>query len=182
MANIWFVSDRHLNHSNLVLKFKDTEGNPARPNPVTNTWFTSVEEHNEMMIEEHNKLVKPQDKVYDLGDFAFGPKSLHNGFAHRFNGHHRLIPGNHDDIEHLMSFGFYEKVEIWRLFKEHGFTCTHIPIHHEQFRHNSIVNVHGHVHQNSVDDPRWINICLEKTNMRPIHLDEIKLEIKNRGL
>ena len=175
MANIFFISDTHLNHSNII-KFKDDNDNWARPHPKTGEQFSSIEEHNEYIINAWNSVVRPGDKVWHLGDVIFGPKDQYAKFIHRLNGKLRLCPGNHDDIKAIS--GFFEKIEIWRIFKEHKFTCSHIPLNKDCFRHKTQFNVHGHVHTRSLDDPQYINISAEQTGLAPIHLDEILKKIK----
>ena len=57
-TKIWFTSDTHFFHNNIIDYCK-------RP-------FVNAEEMNEYIIKQWNSVVKPQDEVYHLGDFAFG--------------------------------------------------------------------------------------------------------------
>jgi len=61
--NIWFTSDTHFNHRNII-------GYAQRP-------FESVEEMNEVMIERWNASVRGEDTIYHLGDFSFGGGRQH---------------------------------------------------------------------------------------------------------
>jgi calcineurin-like phosphoesterase family protein len=175
VTDIWFISDTHFFHDN-ILKFKDNQGKIIRN-------FSHVDEMNECMLENWNACVKPQDKVYHLGDVAVGVKRAGdlNNLLHRLNGHKRLMLGNHD---HSRSPGYdtFEKIELWTggKFKKDGFVACHIPLRHDQMRHGEF-NVHGHIHQNSIDDPRYVNVCVEHTGYKPVHMDEIKQIIKNRS-
>ena len=65
-GNIWFTSDQHFSHGN-ILKFVDKNGNKIRP-------FTQVDEMDEHLIEQWNNNVKKGDKVYHLGDITFNKK------------------------------------------------------------------------------------------------------------
>ena len=56
MSDIWVISDTHFGHNNM-LKFKDKNGDPIRPN------FSSTEEMDEHMIERWNSVVKDGDIV-----------------------------------------------------------------------------------------------------------------------
>lgn len=128
---------------------------------------------NETMIERHNSVVRPTDIWYCLGDVTFDVKNFAR-IASRLNGHKRLILGNHDDGRNYDLLRWFEKVTLWRIFKDHNFVCTHIPIPITQFRHKVQFNVHGHIHQNLMDEPWYINICVEHTNYTPLSLDEVK--------
>jgi calcineurin-like phosphoesterase family protein len=61
------------------------------------------------MIEQWNKRVKPNEKVYVLGDFAFSGWTLTKKIVDRLQGHKILILGNHDLAAHkMLASGFQE--------------------------------------------------------------------------
>lgn len=163
MRNIWFISDTHFSHANF-LGFIDDNGKRIRP-------FSSVEEMDELMVDKWNELVKDGDRVYHLGDVSFGKSRLPEIMA-RLKGSKRLILGNHDEIKDFRLLEYFKKVTLWRIFKEHNFVCTHIPLALDQLRKVEF-NVHGHIHQQPSPTPQHINICVEKTGYAPVHLDEI---------
>lgn len=166
MAEKWFISDTHFFHDNII-KFCQ------RP-------FATAEHMNEHMIEQWNKLVKPQDNVYHLGDVGLGfggNDGKLNALLRRLNGHKRLIVGNHDNLKSPALQNNFEKIELWKGWKDEGFTCVHIPLEIEQLRDGDVC-VHGHIH-NNLREGRYINVCVEHTNYRPVHMDEIKTKIKN---
>lgn len=187
MADIWFISDTHFFHEN-ILKFTGDDGKLIRN-------FNDVTEMNERMIQEWNSRVKPQDKVYHLGDVFLGVQfpSAAVALIKTLNGHKRLMLGNHDHIEQP-AYREFERIELWTggKFKQYNFVASHIPLRPDQMRDGEF-NVHGHIHQNKIqgmllkpgipgtlpsvvygDDPRYINVCVEHTNYCPIHLDEIR--------
>lgn len=170
MANIWFVSDTHFDHAN-ILKFTGSDGKLIRPG------FTSVEHMNQTMVDNWNRVVKPGDHVWHLGDFAMGNKTVIGRIVQRLHGHKRLCVGNHDNVKEAAPY--FEKVVLWRIFKEHNFSCTHIPLREGQMRKTKF-NLHGHIHQNLIDDPHYINCCVEHTNFTPLHLDQVLAIIKSR--
>lgn len=86
MSNIFFTSDWHLYHNN-ILRYCPT----SRP-------FTSVEEMNEGIINAHNRIVSDNDHVYNLGDFSFGTESQTKEVLSRLKGNIHLILGNHDKL------------------------------------------------------------------------------------
>jgi calcineurin-like phosphoesterase family protein len=73
-------------------------------------------------------------------------------------------------------FDYFEKVDLWKGFKEYDFTMSHIPLRLDSLR-NGRFNVHGHTHQNSMPDSHYINVCVEVRNYTPVHLDTILAEI-----
>ena len=172
-AEIWFSSDLHLYHSN-ILKFTGSDGKRIRPE------FSSIEEMNEYILQEHNKLVKPQDHWYNLGDVTFRYDRPFAELMSRFNGIKRLVIGNHDKLKNQALLKWFDKVMLWRGFKEHNFTCSHIPLMLKSLRDGDFC-VHGHTHVHDIDDPHYINVCVEKWKYKPVHIDEIVSIIKKRG-
>ena len=80
-GNIFFTSDFHFNHANIIKYAK-------RP-------FASVAEMNREMVRRYNSVVSDMDTVYILGDIAFG-RDL--DFAARLRGRKLLLAGNHDTL------------------------------------------------------------------------------------
>ncbi len=171
MVDIWFISDTHFSHSN-ILKFTDKKGNLIRPG------FTDVHHMNEHMIEKWNSVVKPGDKIYHLGDFGFTTNV--EKIISRLHGKKRLILGNHDDIKKNQLYLYFEKIQMWRIFKEFNFVASHVPIHPDSFRMVEY-NVHGHTHVNNLPDKRYFNVSVEQLDYTPIHIEELAKRFdKNR--
>jgi calcineurin-like phosphoesterase family protein len=76
---ILYCGDTHFSHNN-ILKYCN------RP-------FQSIEEHDEILIQNWNKVVHNNDIVYFLGDFAWKTPDI---FLKKLNGSIVLIKGNHD--------------------------------------------------------------------------------------
>lgn len=168
MADKWFISDTHFFHDN-ILKFTGDDGKPIRP-------FKTVEEMHSYIIENWNSVVKENDYVYHLGDVTF---KYHYGFEvlmKSLKGKKRLILGNHDKIKGTKLLDFFEKVDLWKGFKEYNFTATHIPLMIPSLRDGAYC-VHGHVHQNSIKNPNYINVSCEVIDYTPVNIEEIKFMI-----
>ena len=174
MKDIWLISDTHLCHEN-ILNFSDNKGIKIRGNR-----FSNIKEMNECILENWNSVVKKGDIVYHLGDVFIGDKEDFKKMWPKFNGSKRLIVGNHDDIKFLSSGGFFAKVQMWRMFTEFGLMLTHVPIHESGlYRHNSgetLLNVHGHIHQNDSPDGPYKNVSVEKIDYTPINIEEIRIK------
>lgn len=84
MSNIFWTSDTHYCHANVV-KFD------ALPH-------ASVEEMNEHRISIWNSQVKRGDTVYHLGDLSLGKLDETLKLLKRLNGRIHLIKGNHDHV------------------------------------------------------------------------------------
>lgn len=171
MVDIWFSSDWHFGHKN-ILNFTAPDGSRLRD-------FESVEEMNEHIIAKHNQLVKPNDKFYCLGDVAFKLPVMKE-ILPRLNGHKYLILGNHDHFNVGEYAKYFSKIkESWQPGRKLVF--THRPILLTGAFDRDKVNVHGHTHAEIVPDPRYINVCMETRNYYPVHWDQIISEVEQRG-
>ena len=93
---VWFTSDPHYYHKNVIRLCK-------RP-------FENLHLMHEHMIQEWNKRVKPNEKVYVLGDFAFANYTMANKILSRLQGHKILVSGNHDYAAHKMLLAGFQEV------------------------------------------------------------------------
>jgi calcineurin-like phosphoesterase family protein len=138
--------------------------------------FSSVEHMNETMILNWNRVVKPQDKVYHLGDvYIGGTEEKVNNILARLNGKKRLIMGNHDKITSQYSplVKHFEKIIMWWPFERYIF--THVPLGENQLiqRRGKKFNFHGHIHQNIQESENHGNLSVENINYTPVHFDEL---------
>jgi len=97
MANIFFASDHHFHHKN-ILTFKDSDDNLIRE-------FDDVDHMNEHMIYCHNRVVRPADKVYFVGDVCMSRNAKGLEILGRLNGEKILVKGNHD----MWMFDYFKK-------------------------------------------------------------------------
>ncbi len=152
---IFVISDTHFGHEN-ILKFKHSDGTMLRS-------FSSVEEMDEAMVENWNKIVSDSDIVYHLGDVYFG-----KGWQHldRLKGRKRLILGNHDNGKDERLHKNFQKILMWRMFPEHNALFTHVPVHKSSL-YKTKYNLHGHVHRNSLEESEYINCSSEVLHYTP---------------
>lgn len=166
MRDMWFISDTHFNHTN-ILRFEDDNGDRIRGQ------FDSIQDMNETIIANWNSVVKDGDLVYHLGDVFFGAVEEYHEINSRLNGRKRLIVGNHDGIVGIVQRKFFQKIQMWRMFPEHGILLTHVPVHESTLFKKSLTNVHGHIHQNCSPTEYHINVSVEVRDYTPVHLDEL---------
>lgn len=170
MANIFFASDHHFHHAN-ILTFKRDDGTPLRE-------FESVSHMNEHMVNCHNSVVRPHDKVYFLGDVSMQTTIEALEILRRMNGEKILIKGNHDLAKPGRYMEHFKDIRGSHQFE--GMILTHIPIHSESLARWG-VNVHGHLHHREVrmplsqiPDRRYFNVSVERINYTPISLEQVK--------
>ena len=173
MQNIFLVSDTHFSHAN-ICKFTKDDGTKLRP-------WNDVDEMNEDMVKFWNETVRPEDKVYHLGDVVINKKHLH--IMERLNGTKVLIKGNHDTAKLADYMQYFKDIRAYHALR--GLIFSHIPVHEGELRRFGC-NIHGHLHQARVMkdgdiDPRYFNVSVEHTNFRPILLEEVKNLILEQG-
>lgn len=130
--------------------------------------FSSAEEHDLMLIERWNSVVRKSDIVYILGDITMEKRAPYV-ILDQLNGIKYVAGGNHDrrqDLYELLNHvnGFAACYEV------KGCILTHIPIHPDELNRYR-KNIHGHLHSKSIDDSRYVCVSLEHTYMAPIELD-----------
>lgn len=160
---VFVISDTHFGHENII-RYCD------RP-------FSSAEEMDEYMVQEWNRLVKPGDRVYHLGDVYMGCTAEYaDKLLGRLNGQKRLILGNHDDGKDPVLHKHFRKIYVWKMFKEESLLASHVPVHPSTLNEGpgDLVNVHGHIHSNKSPENRYVNACVEHWGYRPVHLEEIR--------
>ena len=168
MGDRWIVSDTHFGHENSCVKFKLADGvTPLRP-------FANAQEMDEHMVYEWNKLVKPSDRVYHLGDVVINRRHLPT--VGRCNGRKVLIKGNHDIFKLQDYLPYFDDIRSYHVSPNEGVIFSHIPIARESFERFG-VNVHGHTHANSLPDPHYICVCVEQTDFKPIHWDDLMVKV-----
>lgn len=182
MADTWVISDTHFRHANL-LNFRGHDGNLVRGN-----LFDSIDQHDEYMIAQWNRYVKPGDTVYHLGDVFFGDREWFENNWPRLNGTKHLIAGNHDNLDYLVAGGFFETVSVWKLFPSLNLVFTHIPVHEKSammwgsketgLRKEPVqlLNVHGHIHENPSPPGPYRCVSVEQIDYTPINIEELRIE------
>lgn len=175
MSNIFFCSDHHFGHAN-ILNFKREDGTPLRD-------FQDIDHMNEIIVQRHNLTVRPGDKVYFLGDVVMSRKTSALEILGRMNGEKILVKGNHDQCKPEAYLKYFKDIRGSHQFE--GLIMTHIPIHPESLARWGL-NVHGHLHYqvvkmplSQIPDRRYFNVSMERINYTPISLEEIK---KNVGM
>ena len=180
---IYFISDTHFYHGNIIRY-------ASRP-------FKSVEEMNEVLIENWNDIVKPTDKVYHLGDVGLCSKELLEGMLSRLNGKIYLVRGNHDQrgLSTWEEFGITILRNPPIKLEEEKFLLSHVP-QNDNIIPEGFINIHGHIHDKKLNgcyyhneeklieypEERYnqsvhFNVSVENIGYKPISIYEIRKRI-----
>lgn len=168
---IYFISDTHFCHSNII-KYCD------RP-------FKDAKEMNETIINNWNNIVTNEDIVYHLGDFCLSTDDEIKNIFNRLIGTIILIRGNHD----RKSFKFYEKIGFKVLtnapiiLEKYKLMLSHVPLPDSKIK-EGYINLHGHIHNKSISedysDEKHINLSVDVTGYKPVSIDEDEDYIKKK--
>lgn len=139
---IYFTSDTHCHHRKILEYTK-------RP-------YSTVEEHDQAIIDLINSTVTKNDQLYILGDVVFPSdfKTL-NKFHSKINGNVTYILGNHDKRAAFSRFQNYDYLE--RRWDGDFFVLSHYPILCWNRCHHGSYHLYGHEHSNIEDicDKMW---------------------------
>ena len=178
-TKIFFISDFHAKHSNII-KFCN------RP-------YKSSEEMTKILIENWNSIIKPDDIVFNLGDFIWS--GSWNSILEQLNGNIYLILGNHDRKNFKDSYmnhlkGVYDQLTL--LIDNKIVYLNHFPYlcfpknHYQLFGH-----VHLSQNKNDGDDfercsyllPNQYDVGVDLNNFIPISWkiisERLDYQIKN---
>lgn len=187
MPAVFLTSDTHFGHTG-VCRFTESDGvTKIRP-------WTDPDEMDEEMVKRWNATVRPNDKVYHLGDVVINRKSL--GIMSRLNGDKVLIRGNHDIFRDEEYREHFRELRAYHVMN--GMILSHIPLHPESLGRFG-TNIHGHLHTNRVkkiigvdvrtgefkyskeNDVRYHCVCVEQTDFTPILLEDVFKRIGAEG-
>lgn len=167
MATVRFIADLHLSHTNMA----------------TRRGFSTVEEHDEHIIEQWNSVVDKRDVTYILGDVTMEKKAPYP-LLDRLNGLKHVVLGNHDrrqDVPHL----FQHVESVGAMIQYKGVILTHCPIHPMELEYRFKYNIHGHIHDKQVmeidrggflKDERYLCVSCERVDYLPKTLEELGIK------
>ena len=161
MSRVYFSSDFHLGHKNIVEKY--------RPE------FSSIEEHDSVIFDLLYSLSK-NDVLYLLGDILFHCDQF-EWYLERFRkvrARIKYLPGNHDSLRMLDRIDIFER--ILPLSNYRSFWLSHMPIHPSQM-HGRKMNIHGHLHKQTLPDPMYFNVNLDVNGYRLVNFEDIKKSV-----
>jgi calcineurin-like phosphoesterase family protein len=151
-----FIADLHFGHQNMAKR----------------RGFDTVEAHDEHIIQEWNKVVDKRDVTYILGDVTMEKKE-HYHLLDRLNGIKHVVLGNHDRRQHTRDLlNHVESVAGMIQYK--GFFLTHCPVHPMELTYRDVKgNIHGHIHDSEVGEPKYWCVSCERVDYKPITIEKL---------
>ncbi|MHA1679084.1 MAG: metallophosphoesterase [Promethearchaeota archaeon] len=176
MQKIYFTSDWHLFHKNII--------------KYSNRPFKDVEFMNASLLKMFYSKVKEGDIVYFLGDFAFNSRSRENGIVSilkeitEFVEFHFIL-GNHDHNSKHIYEKYCASVSNLKEIKIEGkyITLCHYAMHTFNYSHFNSWQLYGHHHYNSnvkITGKRF-NVSVDANNFQMISFQELKKIMERRN-
>ena len=206
---IFFTSDHHFSHSNIVKyqmrpflndyerevmenskKFdaSDDDKDQARRLKISKE---TIERHDNALIEKWNAKVPKDGIVYHLGDFCMDRHKIEK-ILKQLNGHIFLIKGNHDKKDLLVETkNYFHWIKDYYEIKVNDSDASrgkqNIILCHYAFRvwnksHYGSWHLYGHSHGSLPDDPNSlsIDVGVDVHNYEPISYEEVKQFMNNK--
>lgn len=167
--NTFFIADPHFGHGAII-------GYENRP-------FETVEEMDQALIDNWNRVVGKHDKVYLLGDVSFYKDDKTANIVKQLKGLKYLVVGNHDspNVMRYYDMGFHRVYDnpvildgFWMLSHEPLYINANMPY----------ANIFGHVHASKQYTNYSIQsfcVCVERIDYTPIEFGEIKRVMGSAG-
>ncbi len=152
----FFISDLHLGHENMAIR----------------RGFSCADEMNDHIIKCWNSVISKRDLVFILGDITM-EKVRDYPILDQLKGNKTVVLGNHDEPQHVKELLKYVNKVAGMIDYKKMVILTHCPIHPSQLEFRYSHNIHGHVHENSLDDPRYINVCAEMIDYTPVEFSKL---------
>jgi len=153
-----------------------------------------VEEMDETMIANWNRVVGENDIVFHLGDFCMGGSAKWTNVLNRLNGKIYLIIGNHDmkNLKQSCSDRF-EKVAMQMYIEvdKQKIYLNHCPFLCYGGAYRDTWQLFGHVHTNKnntgIDAPRLemlfptqYDVGVDNNNFTPVSFEQVKAIIQKQ--
>ena len=168
MSNIYFSSDHHFFHKNII--------------KYCNRPFHTVDEMNSFMIAKWNEVVKPQDIVYYLGDFAFARYEQILPIFNSLNGTKVLSSiGNHDGGS-IKQLPWVSKHKNSSFFNTDWHYMSHFPddiiSEFDRCKYKYKYYFHGHCHNTLPNTSKKIDVGVDCWNYAPVSFEQLEAKMK----
>jgi calcineurin-like phosphoesterase family protein len=178
-GGVWFTSDLHLGH-NYVAKLRG---------------FTSTDEHDQAILDNWDRVVRPDDQVWVLGDLTMSNPAQALQELRGLPGRKHLIAGNHDACHpmhrsahnrqraYLATFESVQAFARRRILGREAL-LSHFPYSADhttdarfmqyRLRDEGALLLHGHTHGPERRHGHEIHVGLDAWGMTPVALHQIE--------
>lgn len=166
MIKHWFWGCPHLGHKNIL--------------KLDNRPFSDIDQHDDFLIDEYNKLVDTNDMVYIMGDIAW--KQSYENYKSIFNrlkGRKQVLVGNHDGKQALIRCqkdGLIENVWDKKIIQIENDTIVlqHMPLREWDMFYHGSYHLYSHTHGNIPDYCKSTDTSIKCWEWQPVEWTEIK--------
>ena len=178
MMSIYFTSDTHFGHDN-VIRYCD------RP-------YKTLSEMDEALVENWNQALRPDDTIYHLGDFTLGKREQAEAYFARLNGRIKVVPGGHD--KRWLAKGEYHsksnypveilpplvtiKLTLSGISTPQIFVLSHYAMRVWDRSHYGSWHLYGHSHCNLPPLPGSLDVGIDCWGYFPVFLREVMKELQ----
>ena len=166
---IYFTADTHFGHQGILRMSK-------RP-------FTTIQEHDELLVEAWNSTVRPGDEVWHLGDFAYRCPLLHaETIFKRLNGTKRLVCGNHEQKGRKLGWTSQHEGYLDTVVAGRRIILCHYGMRAWPGAFRGALHLYGHTHGLLPDTLQSADVGVDRWPFRPVRLEEILGRMQATGL
>ncbi len=153
---VWFTADTHFGHAGALALYR-------RP-------FASVAEMDAAMQARWNDVVRPDDDVWHLGDFALRTTpAAASALLRALNGRKHLVTGNNDPPE-ITALPEWSSVQAYAeiIVESHRLVLCHYAFRTWNRMAQGALNLHGHSHGRLKPLPRQTDVGVDARDFRPV--------------
>lgn len=167
----WFTADTHFGHEKIIKHC-------ARP-------FRSANHMDAALIDNLNSKVGPDDALWIVGDFAFGPKAKDTGWLRQLfrrlpGAEKHLVIGNHDNSTTL-ELPWTSVTHLTEVADGNGpnTVLCHYPMITWHRARRGALHLFGHVHGNWQGSRNAVNVGVDVWGYMPVTLKEVRHRAKS---
>jgi len=172
--NTFFTADTHFGHRRILEYCK-------RP-------FATVYEMDKALVANWNRVVKPGDTIYHLGDVAFCCTSkYYSDIFFQLNGTKHLILGNHDKLaeKHIAMYPTaWASVQQMKEIDiaDQKIVMCHYPMRTWHHSYRGTWQLYGHVHGTFPDYGKSTDVGVDCWDYTPVSFDQLKDHMDKRAV
>ncbi|MAN76007.1 MAG: metallophosphoesterase [Rhizobiales bacterium] len=165
MTQTFFTADTHFGHRGII--------------DMCNRPFVDIDEHDRSLIDAWNAVVRPDDTVWHLGDFAYrcGPQQTRRIFG-ELNGTKHLVLGNHDFKNETTKLPWASISELTEVEVEGTtYVLCHYGLRTWRNMRRGAVHLFGHSHGRLPGTSQCIDVGVDNVGYVPVGVDVIRARL-----